>query len=262
LGFAQQLWRLRGMIWAMARRELSARYVGAAGGMLWALLQPLTTVAVYWFVFSVGFKAQGPGGSPFILYFLCGYAPWLLFTETVQASAASVVGNVHLVKKTVFPTQILPLVHLTAATATHVVLLAVLLTATVLERGAPSPALFQLIYYFAGLCALALGLGWALAALQVFSRDVQQILSVMLNLWFWLTPVVWVEEMMPEELRWALRLNPMHYVVQGYRDALLGGPPFWSDLWAAAGFWAAAVVVLAAGAHVFRRLKPEFADVL
>lgn len=251
------------MIWAMARRELAARYAGTVGGALWALFQPLTTVAVFWFVFSVGFKARGPGDTPFILYFLCGYAPWLFFTETVLASAGSVAGSAHLVKKTIFPTQILPVAHLTAALTIHLALLAVVLV--ILAVNGVTPHLLTLpllLYHLLGLCALALGLGWALAALQVFSRDVQQILTVMLNLWFWLTPIVWVEEMMPEGLRWLLQLNPMHHVTQGYRAALMGGEPFWLDPGGVALFWLTALIILAGGAHIFRRLKPEFADVL
>lgn len=261
-GFAGQLFRLRGMIWAMARRDLAARYVGSAGGIFWAVVQPLVTVAVYWFVFSVGFRAQGPGGAPFILYFLGGFVPWLFFSEVVNASVPAVVGNAHLVKKTLFPTQILPVVQVVAASAAHGALLLAYIGLAAATVGASWISLPQLLYYYLALAALALGFGWLLSALQVFSRDVQQGAAVALNLWFWLTPIVWTADLLPPEYRWIVDANPMSYVVQGYRDSVLGGGAIWDRPLAAAGYWLAAGGALALGALVFRRLKPEFADVL
>ena len=122
-GFASQVLRLRGLIWAMARREMAQRYAGTLGGLLWAVVQPLVTVAVYWFVFSVGFRAQGPQGLPFILYFLGGFIPWLFFQELLTSCASCVVGNAHLVKKTLFPIHVMPVILLTVSSITHAVLL-------------------------------------------------------------------------------------------------------------------------------------------
>lgn len=261
VAFPLELVRLRAMIWAMARRELAARYAGTLGGMVWAVLQPLAVVGVFWFVFSVGFKAQGPGGAPFITYFLAGYIPWLLFSEVLQTSVPSVVANAHLVKKTLFPTQILPLVQLVSSGVTHAVLLVVLL-AGLAAGGALSATAPHVVYYFGALCCLTLGLSWTLAAIQVFHRDVAQILTVVLNLWFWLTPIVWTEDVMPAEFRWAIDWNPVHYVVAGYRGALMGGLAPWHDPVAALRFWVVALPALMLGIFVFRRLKPDFADVL
>lgn len=261
LAILRELLQLRGMIWAMARRELAARYVGTVGGMVWAIVQPLATVVVFWFVFSVGFKAQGPNGSSFILYFLCGYIPWLFFSEVLQTSATAITGNAHLVKKTLFPTQILPLIQMASAGVAHAVLLAIL-AAAVLIRGKAPFAMPQVVYYFGALCCLSLGLAWLLAAIQVFYRDVTQILGIVLNLWFWLTPIVWNEEIMPAEFHWAIDWNPMAHIVHGYRHSFLDAVPVWHDPAGALRFWLLALPVLLFGALVFRRLKPDFADVL
>ena len=108
--FLTNIYRHRHMINIMARREFETRYVGTHGGALWAITHPLALVVIFWFVFSVGFKAQGPGNTPFVLYFVSGLVPWLMFNEVLGASTNGVTGNVHLVKKTIFPTEILPLV--------------------------------------------------------------------------------------------------------------------------------------------------------
>jgi ABC-type polysaccharide/polyol phosphate export permease len=250
------------MIWAMSKHDLISRYIGTLGGPLWAVLHPVATVMIYWVVFSVGFKAVGPSGMPFVLYFVSGLVPWLLFNNTIISSVSVVTGNAHLVKKTVFPTEVLPIVNLVSETFTHIAMLSILFGVVWYYGHKPTPFLFQAAYYYFALCFFALGLSWFLSSLQVFHRDVGQGVSVILNFWFWMTPIVWTSEMVPEKYRWMLQLNPLAYVVEGYRKSLLYHQPAWMDVTGGAYYWLAAVVMFVAGAYVFRRLKPEFADVL
>ena len=246
----------------MAIRELAARYVGTLGGAVWAIVHPLAIVATFWLVFSVGFKARGPDNMPFVLYFLCGLIPWLTFSEVLTASTSAVTGNAHLVKKIVFPSEVLPFVYLGTSAITHVALVAILVAVTVIYGYGPSIYALQLPYYFLAMCFLLLGLSWFLSALNVFHRDVGQAVAVVLNLWFWLTPIVWTVDMIPAEYGWLLRLNPILYVVEGYRNALVYAQPFWADVAGGAYYWSVALMCFGLGAYVFRRLKPEFADVL
>lgn len=246
----------------MAKRELAVRYVGTMGGPLWVFLQPLATVLVFWFVFSVGFKAQGPSGTSFVLYFLPGYIAWLLFAETLNSNINSITGNSHLVKKTIFPTEILPVVHLAVSSMTHLVLLIILLM-VILAHGEVFRLTFvQIVYYYGALACLSLSLSWMLAALQVFHREVGQVASVVLNLWFWVTPIVWVKEIVPQQFHWVINYNPVYYVVEGYRRSLLYGIPMWDDLAATLRFWEMAIPIFLFSVYVFGRLKAEFADVL
>src|ERR1051325_9220141 len=97
--FLRKLYQYRGIIWAMAKRDLASRYIGTIAGPLWAILHPLATIIIYWFVFSVGFKAKGPSGTPFVLYFVSGLVPWLLFNNTIMTSVSAVTASPHLVKK-------------------------------------------------------------------------------------------------------------------------------------------------------------------
>jgi lipopolysaccharide transport system permease protein/teichoic acid transport system permease protein len=193
---------------------------------------------------------------------LPGYLPWLLFSEALNMSIHSIVGNSHLVKKTLFPTEILPVMHFTASSFTHMVLL-VCTTAVILAHGVSLHlTYFQIIYYYGALACLLLGLAWTLAALQVFHRDIGQVMSVVLNLWFWVTPIVWTTEIMPQQYHWVIKYNPVYYIVEGYRESLLYGIPMWHDLDATLRFWAMTIPIFLIGLQIFGRLKAEFADVL
>ena len=246
----------------MAARELRLRYAGTVVGFLWSVLNPLVIIAVYWFVFSVGLKVRPLGDVPFIVVFACGMIPWTLLNETIVSSVSVITRNVHLVKKTVFPTETLPVSELLAGMVGHVAMLAMLGVLLAVHGIRPTWALLQLPYYLAGLATLGVGLGLAASALNVFLPDVGQGTSIVMNIWFWLTPVVWDLGMIPDSIRPLFALNPMIYIVDGYRATFIRGEPFWANPAGAAVFWAEALAALLAGGFLFRRLKPEFAEVL
>jgi ABC-type polysaccharide/polyol phosphate export permease len=248
VAFIFKLYRYRGVIWAMAVRDLDARYVGSFGGILWTVVHPLATVLIYWFVFSVGFKAHGPAGMPFVLYFVSGLVPWLLFSEVLNSSINAVTANAQLVKKTIFPSEVLPLVHLTSASFTHLVLLAVLCFLAWYYGYGPTLSTIYTVYYY--------------GALGCFHRDLGQGMSVVLSLWFWLTPIVWSAEVIPAQYRSILEYNPIYYIVEGYRASLMTDQVVWVNWRGGLRFWAVTGPIFLMGAYVFRRLKPDFADVL
>jgi lipopolysaccharide transport system permease protein/teichoic acid transport system permease protein len=262
VAFLAKLYRYKEVIWAMAARDIAARYVGTFGGMVWAIVHPLATVIIYWFVFSVGFKAQGPAGMPFVLYFVSGLVPWLFFSEVLGSSINAVTANAHLVKKTVFPAEILPIVHLISASFVHLIMIVVLSVLGWHYGYGPSLTSIQVVYYYGALGCFVLGLSWLVGSLQVFHRDVGQAMIVALGLWFWLTPVVWSAEMIPVPYRSILEYNPIYYVVEGYRGSLITDQAAWMNWRGGLRFWAITGPVFLLGAYVFRRLKPDFADVL
>jgi ABC-type polysaccharide/polyol phosphate export permease len=262
VAFLAKLYRYKEVIWAMAARDLGARYVGTFAGTFWAILHPLATVIIYWFVFSVGFKAQGPAGMPFVLYFVSGLVPWLFFSEVFGASINAVTANAQLAKKTVFPVEILPIVHFISGSFAHLIMLAVLSVLGLHYGYPPSFAVVQVIYYYGALGCFVLGLSWLFGALQVFHRDVGQGMTLALGLWFWLTPIVWSAEMIPVQFMRVLEYNPIYYVVEGYRASLVTARPVLIDWNSGLRFWSVTLPIFLLGAYVFRRLKPDFADVL
>jgi ABC-type polysaccharide/polyol phosphate export permease len=262
---AKFLWQAvfhRTLIWAMALRDFESRYIGTFGGAIWAVVQPLTTISVFYFVFAVGFRIQSPVESPFILWFVCGLAPWFLFNDALHSIAGSVTENAHLVKKTIFPTEVLAFVKVVSALLPHLIFLIILVAMLFFFDVPFSVKRIALVYYFTCIVALLLGIGWLLSALQVFYRDIGQALSIILNVWFWATPIVWPVQNVPESLRWILTYNPMYYVVAGYRDSLVYPNVLWPEPLQTVFFWCFALGAIVVGSYVFDRLKPEFVDVV
>jgi len=250
------------MIMVMARRETRYRYAGTMAGALWSVANPLAMICVYWFVFSVGLRVQPMEKAPFIVVFLGAYLPWSTFVEILSNSCACVSANPHLVKKVVFPTEVLPVVQIAVSMISHAALLLLFMSVLAVNGYPPSIYNLQIFYYLPCLLVFSLGLAWLAAALTVFYRDVQQLVGLILTVWFWLTPVVWPFSMLSGWPRLILTMNPLYYIVEGYRKSFITHVPFWADPMAGLCFWGITFVVFMFGGLVFKRLKPEFADVL
>lgn len=260
--FLKMLVHHRYLIWSMAKREIAEQYVGSFLGFVWTFIKPIVMICVFWFVFSVGFKAKPMGDVPFVVWLASGLAPWFCFADIVTASTGSVISNSHLVKRTQFPAQILPVVKLLSGFITHGVFLLILM-GLLLAQGIPVTIyLFQFLYYLFGFSLLALGISWLVAALNVFIRDIGQLVAVVLQIGFWATPIFWDIRIMPPQIQQYLKLNPFFYIVQGYRDSFISGVPFWFHWKYTIYFWLVTGFILLCGAYVFRKLKPQFADVL
>jgi lipopolysaccharide transport system permease protein/teichoic acid transport system permease protein len=258
--FLADIYRQRHVIRLLARREFLSRYAGTTAGMFWVIAQPAATVLIFWFVFGVGLRASGPAGADFLPWFVCGLVPWLMFSEVLTMSTNGVRGNLQLIKKTRFPSEVLPIVYIGAAAAGHGVLVVLALLVGWARGVTPGIGLLALPLYFAALCFLLLGLCWLVSAFNVFHRDIGQSLGIVLNLWFWLTPVVWNRSLLPDRWGYVVSLNPMAFIVDGYRSALLGTDPGAVPAADAVPFLLVSLPVFILGAEVFRRLKLEFAD--
>jgi lipopolysaccharide transport system permease protein/teichoic acid transport system permease protein len=256
------LLRYRRTIWQLALHQFRDRYSGTVGGVLWAIAHPVLLLLVFWVVFSQGLKLPGAGQQPFLLSLFCALVPWMTFSEIINSGTTAITGRSFMVKKIAFPSEILPITSVVAALITHAIMLVLLgIMLAVYGRGL-SPALLLLPYYFAALCLFGFGVALTLSAINVFFRDVGQSVAVALNIWFWLTPIVWPAEMLPASYALLLELNPLYYIVDGYRAALLSdqlvAPPGAASVY----YWLLTLALLAGGSFVFRRLKPYFADAL
>ena len=266
--FAKNLVERRSLIFQLVKRDFQQRYVGSAAGWLWGLIHPLVLLGIYTFIFGYCLKQpMGPGEvtSNFSLFLLSGMLPWLLFNETVQRSSTSIVEQSNLITKTMFPSEIVPVSIFLSSLISH--LLAVVLFVAVVgitQRQLPGPAFALLPLSMLLLGLFAVGVGWIVAALQVYLRDTAQIVIVMLTLWYWITPIVITETTFlsspfREGARAVLMVNPLVYIVRSYREMLLGNSLPWRDIGIAAAFGLSVFVL---GGLFFRRLKRGFADVL
>ncbi len=261
--FLSNLVRGRGLIYQLVRRDFQQRYVGSLVGWVWGLIHPLVLLAVYTFVFSYAFGARLPAGEVtdnYPLFLFAGMLPWLLFAETLQRSASSLIDYANLIKKSVFPSEIVPLSILLSTLVSHFLAMLMLIAAVALWLHEIHLTLLLLPLYLLLLGMLSLGLAWIVAGLHVYLRDTAQVLAVILTAWFWLTPIFLFEDQFPAALRFWLKANPLAYVVRGYRDSILGNQaPQWHDLLALTAFALGAFLL---GGLFFRHTKRGFADVL
>ena len=247
----------------MVKRDFQQRYVGSAAGWLWGLIHPLVLLGSYIFIFSICLKVT-PGPNQvtqnYPMFLFAGMLPWLLFSDTVQRSASSLVEQANLITKTVFPSEIVPVSIFLSSLISHLLALALVIAAAAVWLRHVSPMLVLLPVFMLPLGLFAVGIAWIAASLQVYLRDTAQVLVVVLTLWFWVTPIFIGADRFPGWARFLLRANPLAYVVDAYRQMLLGnGLPPLRDLGASAAFALAAFVC---GGLFFRHLKRGFADVL
>ncbi len=260
--FIHLLYARRRLIIAMAAREIRAQYVGSSLGLLWTLIHPIVMISVFWFVFSVGFKSKPLNDVPFIVWLTAGLAPWYIFSETISGSTNIIIAHSHLVKKTIFSPQILPVVKILSSLVTHAIFLLVLLVLLIFQQMPLSVYYFQVLYYLFCMLLLSLGIAWGLSALNVFVRDVAQLVTVVLQVGFWITPIFWDISMMQPKIQWFLKINPVYYIIQGYRDSFITFYPFWLRPAYTLYFWSITLCVLVGGAYIFKKLKSQFPDVL
>lgn len=243
----------------MVEREFRARYVGSFGGVFWAVIHPLMLVFVYTLIFSLIFGRR-IGDTPFALWLFCALLPWIMFTEIVKNSCGVIEKNKNLVTKTPFRSEILPLVVIGSALTGHLIGFGVLLVLLFLCKQWIGWYVLTLLFYLPCLMLFSLGLSWLVASVNVFARDVGQTVSIVLQLWFYLCPIIYPASIIPEQYHFLLRLNPMYFITEGYRRALLDnqGIPVVDTLY----FLGITLVLLFIGGWTFRRLKGQFAEVL
>lgn len=260
------LWQNRGLILELTRRELTQRYRGSFLGFLWPVIVPLVMLAVYTFVFGYVFQARWQIGerssSPtqYALILFAGLTAFNIFSETVNRSTTLIVGMPNYVKKVVFPLEVYPLVVLTNALTLSLINLLLLVVGNLVLAGSFSKTIYLLPLAYLPLIFLCLGLGWFLSSLGVYIRDLAQAMPVITTLLFFLSPIVYQIEAVPERLRQVLYLNPLTTIIDGFRQVLLLGGPL---PWLSWGIWTGLTFLLAMlGYSWFMGTKRGFSDVL
>lgn len=253
-------------IWALAKNDLKSRYAGSYLGVFWSYFLPLVTTLIYWFVFEKGFKAVPPSTLqvPFIVWFMAGLVPWFYFSEAWSSSTNVLLDYSYLVKQMLFEVRILPFVRTIAAMFVHVAFLVITGILLVAYNATSNIHILPFMYYFLCLFCLTISLSILTSVILPFFRDLAQIITVITTLGFWLTPIAWnyTDMDIPGLVLSIFKINPMFYVVQGYRDALLSPNFVWQSALMNIYFWAFVLVVFTLGAISYRKLRPHLSDVI
>lgn len=256
------LYSHRYILWSLAKNDFRSRYLGSLLGVLWAFLLPLVNLSIMWFAFQHGLKATPVERVPFILWLVTGMFPWAFFSEAVLNSSNSIVEKSFLVKKILFQVEFLPIIKIVASLFPFLFLSVVMLILFILCGFWPDLYWLQVPYYVICLCALVLSLSWLTSSIVVFYRDLGHVISVCLQLGFWITPIFWSPEKLPENFRFVFFLNPISYIITGYRNSLISKMWFWQEPVQTVYFWILTLSIGFFGLFVFKKLRPHFADVL
>lgn len=263
VNFLRKIVQGRSLIKNLVLRDLRQRYVGSFVGLAWSVVHPIVLLASYTFVFSIIFHVklgQETGGTNFPVFLFAGILPWLTFQDTVTRSSTTMLENSNLITKTLFPAEFLPLAILLSNVVNHLIGLAILLVIVIGVFHKLSWVLLLLPAVLFFLFLFTLGFSWLVSALNVFLRDTAQVLGILLTFWFWFTPIFFTDRLMPESLRFALRLNPLAHIVSAYRDCILHTQAPQPQQW----LWMALLsgAMFFAGALFLRYTKRAFADIL
>ena len=257
------LWRNRGLIRVMVRRDILGRYRGSFGGSFWTVINPLLLMLTYYFVFGVVLQSRfsdDPTQAGFVLYFLAGMLPWLALSEAAGRAPSVLLEHRNFVKKLVFAVETLP-VNLVASGLVSEFFAVVLYCGFLLAIRHRIPVtVLWLPALLVPQMLLTLGLAWLLAALGAFVRDLGQIIGFLLTIWFFVTPICYPEKSLPAGAAALLAKNPLYVLVGGYRAIFLKNqPPQFDPLWK---LTLVALAVLVVGHACFYKLRRSFADML
>ena len=262
LGFLKAIFQNKTLLWSLTKNDFKQRYLGNVLGIAWAFIQPTVTVIIFWFVFQVGFKSQPVDNFPFILWLVAGMFPWFYFAEGLTSATNSVLLNAFLVKKVVFRVSLLPIIPLFSALLIHIFFIFFMFAMFIYYGYSPEIYWIQTLYYMFATSILILGLSWITSSVVVFFKDIGQVVAMIIQFGFWLTPIFWDIKTIPERYHWIIQLNPMAYIIDGYRNSMIYHTWFWEDIPMTLYFWSIALTVFILGGLTFKKLRPHFADVL
>jgi ABC-type polysaccharide/polyol phosphate export permease len=255
-----RLFRYRGLIQSLVARELKARYRGSVLGFFWSFINPLLLLVIYSIVFTYFLPARFEGIEHYELFMFCGILPWTWFSSSLLESSGTLIAGGNLIKKVLFPAEVLPIVTV-LANMVHFFLGLPILAAFLVYYQRPLDPLELLWFPVIVLVQLVLTLGLALlvSALTVHFRDLKDLLGNLLTLWFFATPIIYPMQEAPENMRRWLNLNPMTHLAISYQEVLFYIGPHGHWRWLAA-LGAASVLVFLTGYFVFDRLRDSFAE--
>lgn len=258
-----ELYQSRRLIWKLAKNDFKKRYAGSYMGAVWAMVQPVVTVGMYYVVFELVMPGTSrTDEAPFVLFLTAGLVPWFFFNEAWNNGTNALREYDYLVKKVVFKISILPVIKVIAATFIHAFFVLVLLIVAMLYGYYPSVYTLQILYYSACLFVFVLALSYTTCAIVVFFKDLSQIINIILQVGIWATPILWDIDGLSSKWKILVKINPLVYIVEGYRSAVYRQEWFFQDFFSTMYFWIATVVMFGIGGAVFKRLKVHFADVL
>jgi ABC-type polysaccharide/polyol phosphate export systems, permease component len=264
----KEIFKKRKLLFELAKADVKKQFAGSYFGMAWTFIQPLMTILIYILIFGVGFRSTIPiEGISYTQYLISGIVPWFFFSDGLNSGTRCLQDYSYLVKKVVFGVEGLPVVKLASSGIVHIMFLIIMTITFMLQGKMPNIYWIQIIYYSGATFIFTLGLLYFTSAINVFFKDMAQIVGIILQFGMWMVPIMWLPENFAGSsfypiLLIIMKFNPFNYIVSGYRDSLLFDNWFWERPLNTVYFWAVTLVIFYIGNKMFKKMRPHFADVL
>jgi ABC-type polysaccharide/polyol phosphate export permease len=262
LDFFYQIFLNRNLLMTLCFREFEKRYIKNFFGFIWAILDPLAFIVILYLVFGERYGNKDPNTIPFIVYLITGYIAFNFFNDSIMAITVTIKEHSFLLKKVNFRVAILPIVTVLSNLFVHGIVLIIAVVALLINHIHLSWYWFQLFYYIMALSIFLIAAGWLTSSIYLFFPDIKNIISIITRILFFLTPIFWNMNGLPPNTQFILKLNPVYYIVNGYRDSFLYNKGFWEHPLLTLYFWVVCFICLIVGVAVFKKLRPHFADVV
>jgi ABC-type polysaccharide/polyol phosphate export permease len=252
----------RRLIWDLSLRGVVKVYFGSSLGILWLFLEQFIFIVVLWFIFSKGLKFSGKLDVAFLPWFMSGYIVWIYLSKCVNAMPLLFTEYSYLLKKWRFKSSLIPVVNTVQHLMIHTLFLIFLILICIIYGIDISVYFFQTGYYLACTIIFLTSASLVVSSISLFIKDVKYFVAICIQLGFWVSPIYWESSFFPKEYHFFLKLNPIHYLVQGYRDSFLYSIPFWQRTGETMYFWGFTLVLLIVGTGIYKKLRPHFGDVI
>lgn len=243
--------------------DFRKKYFDSFLGAFWAVLSPLMTVLLVYFVFKFGLKTTNIEGVSFLDWLICGMLPWFYISEGLANGMNAFTDNRYLVTKVRFPICVLPIVKSTSSLITHLFIFLFFTVYLLITSAQFNFANYSYVLYYI-FCSFVLvsSTSFILSTFLVFTKDISSLLNVSIQLLYWSTPIFWAKELVPAKLHFILLLNPIHYIIQGYRDSLFFDVSIWDKPVEMLSFWTIILLISFFAKITYKKLRPLFADTL
>lgn len=261
--FVIDIFEKRKLIMALAFNDFKKKYVNSYLGLFWSFVQPMISIGVYWFVFSVGFRMGNVGdGIPYIIWLICGLIPWYYFSDVFNSGTNVLYEYNYMLKQLVFRPIILPSIKILSNLITHLFFCVLIIVICLVYRMEITIYYFQFFYYLLCMIYLLTGTCLLFGSLKAFLPDIGEFIVVILQLGVWITPIMWNIKTLSPKMQLLFKLNPMFYIVDGYRDSFIYKIWFWEKPNLTLSYFVISTAILIVGVIVFKKLQPHFNDVL
>ncbi len=261
IDFLRQIYLNRFVIIELTKRDFKSKYVSNLFGLSWAILEPLAMMVVLWFIFT--FVRPGKSTTfPFPLFLISGLIAYDFFNKTLNSATRGIANYGFLINKVNFRSAIIPLVKISSEVILHLIILVIVCIILVLNGIPVTFYWLQVFYYLFAMIFLLTGITWFTSSISLFFPDINYIITIVMRVLFFFTPVFWEAKNIPARLLIFFRMNPLYYLVDGYRDSFLYQVPFWDHGIDTIYFWCMAFIFFLIGVVVFKRLRPYFAEMV